>query len=745
MAVENQIIVEIVSWGPKGEPGEFQVATNWLGVYNPATAYVQNDGVKFNGSAYTCLAAVTGEDPDASASWLLIVEKGDASTVTGPVGPEGPVGPQGVPGRLSIYGTAVPTTEGVDGDFYIKTDTYDLYGPKTAGAWGTPVSLIGPVGPQGTGASTWAEVDKTLSTLESIADVPAPIANKVLKRNLEGTAYEWSDGGGGGLSITRVDAGFSGYTKDKIQADLVVDGTLEPEDYWNLFLDGNMYSGGGIVDPNDTFDGPSIDPEKWSIVNYAYGSCTIENSKLRLSYNNTGGTSHYSHSHVVSKALLYGGWEIEFDTSRNLVGFNTSHHSVIGFHNNSSDNSNLIVRLHRGGGLLTLYALSNGTNYFNSSTVGYSNAYGTVTTPLEECRLRFRFDGIRTFTMTLSEDDGQTWKTEYTVDAPQLAPANGAPLKMRVGVKYPSSYAPGNWHVYFDNFTWKSVNGGWITNSSMTQRTLLQHTDTLISYIPTEQYTVTRLGDTSFTVEKVGFGAMTASWLASASDSITITQLTTAQTIAPTDYWDLTIDNVSYQITGASAATINDVTEYFMGIVNGLIGFVGVKIDQKSMIIQNSVPGVEFIVTSGSSPVNLVTLNTGSSLYSPTGIPVDVTGFTNVDLTDNTLQKVLLKLDALASLVLISAGFNGVLSPADDTVAKAITTLDQMVLSNIKDVPAPSASKVLKRNAENTAYEWLDIEARVLQVEDTNALTTYTQAAAIGELQVLHIGDIFPD
>jgi hypothetical protein len=98
-----------------------------------------------------------------------------------------------------LYGTAVPTTEGVDGNFYLKTDTSDLYGPKTAGAWGTPTNLVGltgPVGPQGpAGASTWAEVDKTLSALADIADVPDPVADKVLKRTLDGLSYEWGESG----------------------------------------------------------------------------------------------------------------------------------------------------------------------------------------------------------------------------------------------------------------------------------------------------------------------------------------------------------------------------------------------------------------------------------------------------------------------------------------------------------------------------------------------------------------------
>lgn len=80
----------------------------------------------------------------------------------GAVGPQGPQGVQGVAGNDGAdgadgstvrSGTTVPSAGlGNDGDFYIRTTTNEKYGPKTGGAWGAPVSLIGPqgaVGPQG--------------------------------------------------------------------------------------------------------------------------------------------------------------------------------------------------------------------------------------------------------------------------------------------------------------------------------------------------------------------------------------------------------------------------------------------------------------------------------------------------------------------------------------------------------------------------------------------------------------------
>lgn len=54
----------------------------------------------------------------------------------------------GVPGRTILSGSSDPTGGG-EGDFFLDVRTYTLYGPKTNGTWGNPISLIGPRGPEG--------------------------------------------------------------------------------------------------------------------------------------------------------------------------------------------------------------------------------------------------------------------------------------------------------------------------------------------------------------------------------------------------------------------------------------------------------------------------------------------------------------------------------------------------------------------------------------------------------------------
>ena len=59
-------------------------------------------------------------------------------------------GTNGVDGRTILNGTSNPTAaEGAIGDFFINTTTDQIFGPKTAGGWGTGTSLVGPAGPAG--------------------------------------------------------------------------------------------------------------------------------------------------------------------------------------------------------------------------------------------------------------------------------------------------------------------------------------------------------------------------------------------------------------------------------------------------------------------------------------------------------------------------------------------------------------------------------------------------------------------
>ena len=68
---------------------------------------------------------------------------------TGPPGPPGAEGSDGADGNTILNGAGAPGAGvGVNGDFYIDTTAWVLYGPKASGAWpGSGTSLVGPAGP----------------------------------------------------------------------------------------------------------------------------------------------------------------------------------------------------------------------------------------------------------------------------------------------------------------------------------------------------------------------------------------------------------------------------------------------------------------------------------------------------------------------------------------------------------------------------------------------------------------------
>nr|DAH65861.1 MAG TPA: collagen triple helix repeat protein [Caudoviricetes sp.] len=74
-----------------------------------------------------------------------------ATGETGPQGQQGPqgaTGPKGADGSTWLFGTAVPSSQGKTGDFYLKTDTFDIYS-KATGSWVKTGNIKGATGSQG--------------------------------------------------------------------------------------------------------------------------------------------------------------------------------------------------------------------------------------------------------------------------------------------------------------------------------------------------------------------------------------------------------------------------------------------------------------------------------------------------------------------------------------------------------------------------------------------------------------------
>lgn len=108
-----------------GVDNDFYIDTLTYDLYGPKTGGVW--------TTYVSLVGPAGADGVAGV-------KGDK----GDPGPQGTAGVAGANGATILAGLGAPDAgDGVNGDYYFDTVNKDLYGPKTAGAWGVPTSLNG--------------------------------------------------------------------------------------------------------------------------------------------------------------------------------------------------------------------------------------------------------------------------------------------------------------------------------------------------------------------------------------------------------------------------------------------------------------------------------------------------------------------------------------------------------------------------------------------------------------------------
>jgi hypothetical protein len=128
-----------------------KVSGSWTVVYTLPAANGA-DGAVLYGSSNP--ASATGKDLDTyintvsgvfylktSGSWNQVF-----SMQTGPQGPKGNIGetgPAGIDGKTILSDVTIPSNLiGNDGDYYMNTAVWRLYGPKTAGVWGAGVALF---------------------------------------------------------------------------------------------------------------------------------------------------------------------------------------------------------------------------------------------------------------------------------------------------------------------------------------------------------------------------------------------------------------------------------------------------------------------------------------------------------------------------------------------------------------------------------------------------------------------------
>lgn len=162
------------------------------GTSNPTT-----EGV--DGDFFLNTTSSTLFGPKASGTWPSGVSLIGAN---GADGANGSDGANGADGFSILNGTVDPTTEGVNGDFYINTTTMTFFGPKAAGVWPSGILLVDQNGlPYKVKARYWR-----ITGLEQASATGRAIAEVVINQS------------GSPLSITGVSAltTFSGYPASNV-------------------------------------------------------------------------------------------------------------------------------------------------------------------------------------------------------------------------------------------------------------------------------------------------------------------------------------------------------------------------------------------------------------------------------------------------------------------------------------------------------------------------------------------------
>jgi len=208
-----------VPGGGTGANGDFYIDTTAHAIYGPKTAGAWGSATSLIGPSGTAANTIWNGSGDPSTGdgvdgdfWINTTSNkifGPKATtwpagvsLVGPAGSPGSPGSPGADGKTVLNGTAVPTTEGTLGDFYLKTDTSDLYGPKTGGGWGSPVSLLGSPGSPGSPGAPGAD-GKTLLNGTSVPTTEGVVGDFYLKTDTS-DLYGPKSGGGWGSPVNLI-------------------------------------------------------------------------------------------------------------------------------------------------------------------------------------------------------------------------------------------------------------------------------------------------------------------------------------------------------------------------------------------------------------------------------------------------------------------------------------------------------------------------------------------------------------
>ena len=192
--------------------GGGETGTAWL-VSATGTGASQDIALPEAIAATSLLVFVDGIQQDTPANFTVL---GAVLTTTATSGvpisvyrPGGPPGAAGAAGKTVLSGAGAPSSgSGANGDFYIDTTAKAIYGPKTAGAWGSATSLVGADGKtiyNGTGApanALGADGDFYIATDTKTIFGPKASGTWPAGTSLVGPAGSVTDGDKGDITVS---------------------------------------------------------------------------------------------------------------------------------------------------------------------------------------------------------------------------------------------------------------------------------------------------------------------------------------------------------------------------------------------------------------------------------------------------------------------------------------------------------------------------------------------------------------
>ncbi|MBN2486149.1 MAG: hypothetical protein JXB34_09265 [Bacteroidales bacterium] len=156
--------------GPQGLQGEQGPAGDNGSIIYAGNGAPDNDaGIAGDFYLNKTTGDLYGPKSDDTGWGVPIVLKGN----TGSKGDKGDTGEAGTDGSAIYAGTTAPElSTGKEGDYFLNTSSYDLYGPKTSSSWGVPINLKGTANVM---YSAWIGADWNIQNHATLKGMSIPV------------------------------------------------------------------------------------------------------------------------------------------------------------------------------------------------------------------------------------------------------------------------------------------------------------------------------------------------------------------------------------------------------------------------------------------------------------------------------------------------------------------------------------------------------------------------------------------